>query len=182
MLRMSTLPAWPSGLPTAAASPSAETPGISIATRRMYPAASSPLVLAGLAAGWLSSASPAAAQFICQQYGGTLVTAVAGIGAVACGTDSQATGLYSSAFGLQSRALGDYATAIGQAARAEGENAVALGSQTQSIGSNSTAVGTAAASGPREPLSRLEVEQPASNRPDARRHMLRRGFFIAATI
>ena len=100
--------------------------------------------LAALAAGLLSSVSPAAAQFICQQYGGSFAGATAGTMALACGADAVASGLASSAFGGQTRALGDYSTAIGQAARAEGANAAAIGSQAQAIGANSAAVGTVA--------------------------------------
>lgn len=109
--------------------------GVSRAT-----SARSLLITAAALGVFLSAASPALAQSVCNQTGGTAPTATGG-SAFACGDGASAAGGTSTAFGTDANAAGNNSTAVGSLASSAGEFSTAIGRSATSSGAASTALG-----------------------------------------
>lgn len=109
--------------------------GVSRAT-----SARSLLISAAALGVFLSAASPALAQSVCNQTGGTAPTATGG-SAFACGDGATASGGLGTAFGTDSSAGGGNAVAVGGLSNASGEFTTALGRSATASDDAATAVG-----------------------------------------
>lgn len=99
------------------------------------------LLISAAALGvFLSAASPALAQSVCNQTGGTAPTATGG-SAFACGDGATASGGLGTAFGTDSSAGGGNAVAVGGLSNASGEFTTALGRSATASDDAATAVG-----------------------------------------
>lgn len=98
------------------------------------------LITAAALGVFLSTASPALAQSVCNQTGGTAPTATGG-SAFACGDGATASGGLGTAFGTDSSAGGGNAVAVGGLSNASGEFTTALGRSATASDDAATAVG-----------------------------------------